>query len=905
MQKSLNVHVSWQRVLTESDVRLENSALPLSIRCSSCDSNRMKIFDDFVLGGQWHYCNSCGTCGDMIELASKLWSLDITATLKKLEGLGCRFPEPVSAFTVADYKKHIEYRTRVNQFWVDCQTNVSRKAAYSKLFNKLYIRRGDISPTWREEVLGRLIGGSTRDAVEELFHPISGTSYDGGVKHTSRKVFTGSDWKDILVFPFCDMPGRICSFFFIGRDCRPEYDTAYRHINTKGDRLSDREAGLFYHPQLIEKKASIVYAVSDHLLAAKMIAKNAALKQRPAPVVGWYQDTRARTQLAWNTFHDRRIIFWDEELSADMLRQAIAADADVCTGRFLTTDPKRMANMMQKMQVREFLRGLEKRAVHWSQVLGRIAGDMRDEELENLLLNLQLDADATNVVLSHCKGYLKNRIEHLLVRQTGGLVIRIDSKKVEERDTGWYLLSKDGEELISDGLLRIDKVISHRREGVAFYQGRVLYKGAEYPFCVDKETLDKNPLAWMQEHLLDAQAGLMNYNASWSRKVVAMATRIQSPSFVKGDEQVGWDKDQSTFVLPRFRIEFGGKVLDNSTMIITSTTPAALLSRPDVVAPAEIDLLTKNDNACRLFWSNWCCLVANIVAPAINRDTRGIVVSGTMAANMASLALSACGCQSHENPKKKTKIKEIDYLTELERKHLWPVGVFMEGTRRGGFVKEFIIGDSNRNCMVRANAYQTLSAILNGGWHAIVDDKISDWDSNAILHSRSFLPAFLQTITAARFRNNSENSAVKWVFQRTISWLKKLGVDPQVVRDAYKRVIKHSEDGHANVFGELLCKLYMEGLVEIGPKGFKKTNTVISRITKPRGLFIPKSLLATILASKEAAPVSSAAITRHLMKASVLVGETEIDDTPGWVVDDKWLEAILHKSRMSGQLKVQ
>lgn len=82
--KSLNEHVYWSYLSGHLGLSSFDPVLPTSTACPLCLAGEMSVFDDPVEGGQWFHCPDCGRQGDMIELAAKVWSLSLPATIHKL-----------------------------------------------------------------------------------------------------------------------------------------------------------------------------------------------------------------------------------------------------------------------------------------------------------------------------------------------------------------------------------------------------------------------------------------------------------------------------------------------------------------------------------------------------------------------------------------------------------------------------------------------------------------------------------------------------------------------------------------------------------------------------------------------------------------------------------------------------
>src|SRR5579872_3810677 len=74
---NLNRFVLWTDVLSILNIEFAAEALPCVVRCPSCDSFQLFIYQDTTDEGQWHHCRGCGATGDMIELVMRVNQMDI------------------------------------------------------------------------------------------------------------------------------------------------------------------------------------------------------------------------------------------------------------------------------------------------------------------------------------------------------------------------------------------------------------------------------------------------------------------------------------------------------------------------------------------------------------------------------------------------------------------------------------------------------------------------------------------------------------------------------------------------------------------------------------------------------------------------------------------------------------
>src|SRR3954469_15641560 len=109
---SLNGYVDWASILTLFDRKPEVALLPCKVQCPISCGGVLHVIHDYCAGGAWAYCNTCNFKGDMIELASAVWNLDVATTITKLSLSGVEFPEgrllPINVESYIHH--HVNYR---------------------------------------------------------------------------------------------------------------------------------------------------------------------------------------------------------------------------------------------------------------------------------------------------------------------------------------------------------------------------------------------------------------------------------------------------------------------------------------------------------------------------------------------------------------------------------------------------------------------------------------------------------------------------------------------------------------------------------------------------------------------------------------------------------------------------
>ena len=466
----------------------------------------MRVFDDAVGGGGWFVCGDCNRYGDMIELAAATWELSIPAAVAKLQRGGLALPDDADSIG-AYLRQHVQYRVRLTAMWDQAREQIAapnRKG--ERLLSTLRLHCRAPQERWADGP-GHLIGSLETDQVERAFAPGSMSHADGRNRKanpSANRTFRGKDWRDLLVLPFWDLPGRLCSVLAIGREANSNKDFVIKRIAT-GPRgyvhgHSDVELGLALHPCVPKVAADDwngrVIATNDPITALRMQFKNFDSSRNPLPLVVWYDTLirpaqrldrrRARTIHAWQMLDGREIVFWmPGSFCVATLRQAIELNADISLVGPSSDVAEDLQEYVWKYSPRDLATHILKHARPWQETLTRYCEKLGDSELEDLLLKLQIDGADIGTVLRRCGPRLRERAQRLLERTPAAHSMVIDGRTIIQQDDQWLFAGRRGgrSELIVNATMRLDYVAKHRRSGTFYCSGIVRYRGETFPFC--------------------------------------------------------------------------------------------------------------------------------------------------------------------------------------------------------------------------------------------------------------------------------------------------------------------------------------------------------------------------------------------------------------------------------------
>ena len=217
--RSLNACVPHRRLLDLLGCKVRTYGLPQRTRCPLCEEGILQVDEDHSCGGEWFWCQGCGQSGDMIELASRVWRLDISTTIARLARRG--FELPADPESEAQYQReHLDYRQRLLGLWQQASNGRLRQnGQLMGVLSRLGIHSQLSTDRWNNGP-GAMLGGTDTASIESCFFPRAmqhAKAKGDRCNPSQRAIFRGGGWNDVLVLPFQDLPGRVCSFLFVGR----------------------------------------------------------------------------------------------------------------------------------------------------------------------------------------------------------------------------------------------------------------------------------------------------------------------------------------------------------------------------------------------------------------------------------------------------------------------------------------------------------------------------------------------------------------------------------------------------------------------------------------------------------------------------------------------------------------
>lgn len=535
---------------------------------------------------------TCDFHGDSIQLYAKLAKISIKDTAYKLLR-GNMFTRQVDTESIDVYLRKAKERQAVQEFWKDSRRRLSYKSPSSEHLSLLqrFHMALDYNPKWSGG-LGRFVGGSTKERVADLFPQMDTPA------------------RNYLVLPYQDVPGRICSLLLLaGRR------SIFYKVNDWNE--STEEGGL-YMLETTTPNLPAIYALGDPMLALYMQRKRLLDSNKPLPIVAWNDDTN----LAWGSIQAKRLIFWDRKISYRVIEQARRMDG------YITTYPSLGSQTVYEFVrdhfgVNSIISGMDEHAKYWIDALVDYMLRSQPIDVADTLSQLALTANERQEVITRCPDKSIDRIQNYLDAAAVASSIKFDQRIITERNGTWVLRAGQNspEELLSDAIIRIHKVMRHESEGKNYFSGVIEFEGRSVPFMNTLERVVNNTYDWLVSTVVKAGLGMPNVNKKWKHKLINIAQSFEKPKIIPMAEKVGWDGE--CFNFPMFAI-MNGSFTNKPDVAYPESTPAADIHLPRRLDPEDIETVVKNIAGIAEFWALFSCLCANTMAVPFGLFTKDV-----------------------------------------------------------------------------------------------------------------------------------------------------------------------------------------------------------------------------------------------------------------------------------------
>ncbi len=847
------------------------------MNCPLCRSvDQLLVSLDTSLGGEWAYCRECKFAGDMIALASATWKLGILQTLQRLAAMVDGFPVDPVVFDSYIVRRH-DRLARIRDFWQGCQVcHMKAENADLRALQKKFNSHNAAYDDWPQGV-GQFIGSSCKDAVEATFQPIKSENWEGVKNKRSGSLpsttLTGPNWKDLLVIPYWDLPGRMCGFLFIGRGGEIGTDFVYRPLYPK-----KLEGGLAMLPALLgpthPQFGASKFVFTDVDIAIRFHTRNIRESLTMLPLAASWDDGRHCTASVWDWFKAKNLIFWGYDY-LKTIKQARQANGLVSTLRVTRTE---VDTNMRNLSPVEWLIRVRASTIPWATALQDYLGSVDDAAIAETLLQLDLQGRDLTVFAEGCSEQLRGRLQFVMTNKTLENKVLFENHWIVEKADGWYMVK--GGARISNAVIHIDNVLTTVSKR-SYYRGTVLFNGVRYPFVEKTTTLTRGALCWAQSFLRDqAKAGVSEYFPSWNKRAVQLAIMFSNPTYANGIDVIGWDAANRQFNFPRFAIQAGGNITtDFSCLFDNADVPGKELPLPGLVPRVHIDALSAGNDETQIFWAVAACVVANIVAPAVNRNQLPILLGGEGASGIGESAALRLGCAQLQTDGNGTPLPY-----ELAATCSWPVvGGPLRSSRFG-----LLDRDEFRNGLFSVAEIAGKVLAIRGRVNFIAHKR--KLGSLQLLHNAALyvIPNYIQDLYRRNIMlsNESPDLAID-VLHDMADWFSRLNGDPASVLLACDILYTPRSKPAYWYFCDLVFHLHAEGVLSSGESNYLEGIESIVQMDKNL-IWISQDRFSDAVKMVGGVAPDIILISKSLEEAKALVSEPTHKHRHGWLIRADW-----------------
>lgn len=835
---SLKYQVPTRFALEVLGITPPHNALPVTIQCPVCHGQRpgLTIHNDPIQGGEWAYCEQCFFAGDMIKLVNSVWKGEIRTTARELFYAASENTQQAldPAMLENYYEAAVLRPQRLQDLWARCvERHVSPGVA------KLWELQHRFQCTIEE--LGKI---SLRDAFvgcvrcKDLF---AAMRVNQGIYERKRHL-----WEHALIMQLHDMPGRVSGFMLIGGDTQFPQDVV--RITVPGH----RGAGLGM-TQLLQRsresqhfgKYIVAANPCDALLLQSRHRRN---NDSPLPVIFAHGATDCRIADIATWLPAARPIFWGEDrILALRTANNMLGDIVSCTSQlFYDRQPSRCLDHLMAA------------AVPWATALQRALKEMDNLQIVSLLRDLGVYDKRLDSFIATCEEPLQLKLTTFFATNRRTFRTPLGDETIVERDSGWYTERGD---LISDAVIRIRQVIAAGYRGT-YYNGDVQFRGCLYPFSVRAADVDRDLFSWVFTFLRDKmKAGLYTYAPNWASRGVAVAMAVHTPEYKTGPEYIGWDDESRKFVTPNFSIGPGGVVEEDVTPpTYVPQFPAINIPSPGDLPDRYLTALSAQTPETAFFWAMAAAVISNIVAPAVNRNQKKILLDGIGAQHAGGILSEKMGCPEIilTSAKTRSQLKRHPATTR------WPAVIDTAALDTYSWLNT-------------APPYGDIYMLPQ-----LVNRILAIRKLGVLVRCDAPLVAYPVTCVAA---GHVVSGYLRELYQQKLSVFKPSGFFTlRVLRDL-RRWFVHS-GGHGDVFD--MAKTYLPWATLAGRSQavFELLEASGVADETPEGVWIDRRKLLTTLLAETGITVADDATHLLLQKANALVPGTT---TPtGWCVKKQW-----------------
>lgn len=587
-------------------VSIPTTELPIMLKCPLCQSNTLWVTNNDGLWAEWLYCSKCSKAGDLLEWSEAVLKLPLEQCLIKFAKLGILDNQKDFTAQLAEYRS----------VWPTIRSAAVRLIQLSRKQLE-FPPHGNLKPllSFTEE------HWLDPDYTQRL------CKYFGLISMEQLKTPESiPEVADTLVIPTYDLPGRYAGVLLVTLDPDAPPVLGYRSFpKLLGLKKYNVCAGAAFLPQAIEANKTKPYSAPeivvycDTVAAVKGLLRWAKSSSEPIPLVIPVQQSLQSSKTVWQSLPPTNLVF------AGSLDSTLGY-ASSCGGQIALVHDypfKNMKNTLVQMQK------MRDDALPWQQVVVNRLMEVPGAQRTDVFMKMDINASSREAFINQVPLELKQQLT-APISEGNWRTFQFQWRSIVETANGWHLQNKKA---ITNGTIRIDRIVSSELSKTARAEGRVLLKGAIYPFELTMRSINDRGLFKTISNYLKEEHGCINfwYMKEWNSRSFDLAIAAYTPRVVKTIPTIGWSAAAQQFVFYSFTIGRDGSVNNNwvsSKHRKVSVIPTSTLPPPSINFPSDlIPPLEQTDSSSRANWMLAAAVLHNILAPYVGRPMTGITIA--------------------------------------------------------------------------------------------------------------------------------------------------------------------------------------------------------------------------------------------------------------------------------------
>jgi len=852
------------RALSALGVAPENPTFPAVVTCPACQQNTLNLFDDVVTDGIWLNCQACQIHGNIITFAGQIWNIGLPATLSKLNALDLISGDDQQR-AIGEYEREQAKAQAAENFW---QESVGQIWNHGHDITACRLR--ELGVQHEVEACRGLVGVAHQDQIAELCAEL------GRAKTIASKSRSPS-----VVFPYYDLPNRLTGFLLMQYDedfaCRRTFvPVIFRQKKTDAGYFLLHTA--FLPPTELLKNKQFIIDDPTWALAAQCRRLKYGMGLLPL-MAGYCGPEAVSFGLNWPSFYPTQRFFQGQVSTPELLSQACFGKGYVCvTG----LDHKRVLNTPQYTLSR--LAAIHSAAEPWKANLLRTLTSSNEMTAFAFASRLRVPQDTLNSFFTRFSDRFSPGFGQRVfdaMQHTTSEPARVKHRWViAEKDNQWW--THNGQR-ICNARPTVTKIIQ-LDDGSQMYAGTVHLNDAVFEFIDNAKTIERmGLLAYVASQM--AQIGkLVAFDRHWNGKSLVLAMQLHEPKLELVSSRIGWDETANVFRFGNYALAATGAV--TPTPSLPNRRAPISFPEPALVAPLGIRTFLTPTAHNAFVWNVFAGIVADLLAPALNRDPSSVVITGSAFPLAAKLG-AALHCRHAQSSAMHAR-ETANFVTAQLKKADWPL--FISHAFNNGIFGKIIAKQHNDALFVRMD--ETGAALAPGyGWHCIhgPDDVPPDLDLSVFQH---VLPAYMQRLLRLRLNLVTQNkNLLVGIVKDLHTWLQET-YDATVNLPQALSQLATPADAHKTLMQEINRALEA-GKILLLPRPRRPDQPSSYLLRRKDHWWINRRAVDNYLHDNKNIPPNWLAIIDLLVSAGVFGGDEVVQRMPGFLVNASWCEQFL------------